>query len=152
MTQHEGHERTLAIVKPDGVQGGVVGSVLSRIEAEGFRIVAMRLVHLSRAEAEGFYAVHRSRPFFRDLTAFMSSGPAVVMVLERRDAIARWREVMGATDPAKAAEGTIRRQLATSIERNVVHGSDAPETAAVEIAWFFRGVELVSRSPVPTPA
>jgi nucleoside-diphosphate kinase len=136
-------ERTLAIIKPDGVAGGLIGRVVSRIEKEGFRIVALRLVNLTRAEAEGFYAVHRERPFFRSLTAFMSSGPAVVMVLEAAGAIARWREAMGATDPAKAAAGTIRGEMASSIERNVVHGSDGPDTAAFEISYFFRGVELV---------
>jgi len=136
-------QRTLAIVKPDGVAGGVAGHVIARIETEGFRIVAMRLHHLSRAEAEGFYAVHRERPFFKDLVAFMTSGPAVLMCLERDGAIAHWREVMGATDPAKAAAGTIRKLYATNIERNVSHGSDAPETAAFELAWFFRGCELV---------
>lgn len=135
-------QRTLAIVKPDGVQKGVAGEVIARIEKEGFRIVAMRLHHLSRAEAEGFYAVHRERPFFKDLVAFMTSGPAVLMCLERENAIAHWREVMGATDPAKAAAGTIRKLFATNIEKNVSHGSDAPETAAFELGWFFRGCEL----------
>lgn len=136
-------ERTLAIVKPDGVAAGQVGKVLARIEAEGLKLVALRLVRLSREEAEGFYAVHRQRPFFGALTAFMSSGPAVAMVLEGEGAIARWRETMGATDPAKAAQGTLRRELATNIERNVVHGSDAPETAAAETAYFFRGMEML---------
>jgi nucleoside-diphosphate kinase len=135
-------ERTLAIVKPDGVQKGVAGQVIARIEKEGFRIVAMRLHHLTRAEAEGFYAVHRERPFFKDLVAFMTSGPVVLMGLERENAIAHWREVMGATDPAKAAEGTIRKLYATNIEKNTSHGSDAPETAAFELGWFFRGSEL----------
>ena len=136
-------ERTLAIVKPDGVSGGLVGRVLSRIEKEGFRMAALRMVRLSRAEAEGFYAVHRDRPFFASLTEFMSSGPAVVMVLEAPGAIGKWREVMGATDPAKAAPGTIRREMASGIERNVVHGSDAPGTAAFEISYFFRGLEVL---------
>jgi len=136
-------QRTLAIVKPDGVANGVAGHVIARIEQEGFRIVAMRLHHLSRAEAEGFYAVHRERPFFKDLVAFMTSGPAVLMCLERENAIAHWREVMGATDPAKAAAGTIRKLYATNIEKNVSHGSDAIETAAFELGWFFRGCELV---------
>jgi nucleoside-diphosphate kinase len=136
-------ERTLAIVKPDGVAAGQVGKVVARIEAEGLKIVALRMVRLSRAEAEGFYAVHRQRPFFEPLTAFMSSGSAVAMVVEGDGAIARWRELMGATDPTKAAAGTLRRELATNIERNVVHGSDAPETAAVEIAFFFRGMEIL---------
>lgn len=136
-------ERTLAIVKPDGVAAGQVGKVLARIEAEGLKIVALRMVRLSRRDAEGFYAVHRERPFFEPLTAFMSSGPAVAMALQGEGAIARWRGIMGATDPTKAAAGTLRRELATNIERNVVHGSDAPETAAVEIAFFFRGMEIL---------
>ena len=135
-------QRTLAIVKPDGVENRAVGRVVARIEEEGFRIVAMRLAHLSRAEAEGFYAVHRERPFFADLVRFMTSGPVVLMCLEREDAIARWREIMGATDPAKAAPGTLRKQLAANIERNTVHGSDAETTAAFELGWFFRGSEL----------
>ena len=135
-------QRTLAIVKPDGVQKGVAGQVIARIEKEGFRIVAMRLHYLSRAEAEGFYAVHRARPFFKDLVAFMTSGPVILMCLERENAIAHWREVMGATDPAKAAPGTIRKLYAQNIEKNVSHGSDAPETAAFELGWFFRGCEL----------
>jgi nucleoside-diphosphate kinase len=135
-------QRTLAIVKPDGVQKGVAGQVIDRIEREGFRIVAMRLHHLSHSEAEGFYAVHAARPFFTDLVAFMTSGPVVLMCLERDNAIAHWREVMGATDPAKAAPNTIRKLYATNIEKNVSHGSDAPETAAFELGWFFRGCEL----------
>ena len=135
-------QRTLAIVKPDGVRNGVAGHVIARIEKEGFRIVAMRLHHLSRAEAEGFYAVHKERPFFGGLVAFMTSGPVVLMCLERDNAIATWREIMGATDPAKAAPGTIRKLYATDIEKNVSHGSDAPETAAFELGWFFRGCEL----------
>jgi len=136
-------ERTLAIIKPDAVERRFTGQILARIEEAGFDVAALRMVHLSRADAEGFYAVHRERPFFGDLTAFMSSGPAVVMVLEADGAIARWRELMGATDPAKADAGTLRKQFATNIERNAVHGSDAPETAAVEIAYFFRGVDLI---------
>jgi len=135
-------QRTLAIVKPDGVKNGVAGHVIARIEKEGFHIVAMRLHHLSRAEAEGFYAVHKERPFFGGLVAFMTSGPVVLMCLERDNAIATWREIMGATDPAKAAPGTIRKLYATDIEKNVSHGSDAPETAAFELGWFFRGCEL----------
>jgi len=135
-------QRTLAIVKPDGVKNGVAGHVIARIEKEGFRIVAMRLHHLSRAEAEGFYAVHKERPFFGGLVAFMTSGPVVLMCLERDNAIATWRGIMGATDPAKAAPGTIRKLYATDIEKNVSHGSDAPETAAFELGWFFRGCEL----------
>ncbi len=138
-------ERTLAIIKPDAVEKKVAGKILARIEDEGFRIVGQRLVRLTRAEAEGFYAVHRERPFFADLTAFMSSGPAVVLVLEAEDAIRRWRDVMGATDPAQAAAGTLRKEFAANIERNAVHGSDAPETAATEIAYFFRAVDLLER-------
>jgi len=135
-------QRTLAIVKPDGVSKGVAGQVIARIEKEGFRIVAMRLHHLSRAEAEGFYAVHTERPFFKDLVAFMTSGPAVLMCLERDNAIAHRREVRGATDAEKAAPGTIRKLFAQNIEKNVSHGSDAPDTAAFELGWFFRGAEL----------
>jgi nucleoside-diphosphate kinase len=137
-------ERTLAIVKPDGVSRGLIGDVIKRIEARKLKIVAAKMVHLSRAQAEGFYAVHRERPFFNDLTTFMSSGPAVAMVLEGENAIARWRDLMGATDFRKAAEGTIRRELATDIEKNVVHGSDAPETAAFEIGYFFNRFEIVA--------
>jgi nucleoside-diphosphate kinase len=135
-------ERTLAIVKPDGVQNKVAGQVVARIEKEGFRILAMRMHRLSRPEAEGFYAVHKERPFFKDLVAFMTGGPVVLMCLERENAIAHWRETMGATEPAKAAEGTIRKLYATNIEKNTVHGSDAPETAAFELGWFFRGSEI----------
>ena len=138
-------QRTLAIVKPDGVQKGVAGQVIARIETEGFRIVAMRLHHLSRAEAEGFYAVHKERPFFKDLVSFMTSGPAILMCLERDNAIAHWREVMGATDPAKAAPGTIRKLFAANIEKNVSHGSDAPETAAFEIGYFFNNLEITGK-------
>ena len=137
-------ERTLAIIKPDAVANKAAGRILARIEEEGFRIVALRLERLTREGAEGFYAVHRERPFFRDLTTFMSSGPCIVMVLEAEGAISRWREVMGATDPAKAADGTIRKQFATNIERNASHGSDAPETAATEIAYFFPGIDLIA--------
>ena len=136
-------ERTLAIIKPDAVENKAVGKILARIEEEGFSVVAMRMVRMSREEAQGFYAVHRGRPFFDDLTAFMSSGPAVVIALEGEGAIARWRGIMGATDPAKADEGTLRKLLATNIERNAVHGSDAPETAATEIAYFFGGIDLI---------
>lgn len=135
-------ERTLAIIKPDAVANKNVGAIVSRIEKEGFRIVAMRLVNLSRKDAEGFYAVHRDKPFFSDLTAFMSSGPAVVLCLEAEDAIRCWRTVMGATNPANADEGTLRKQFATNIERNATHGSDAPETAAAEIAYYFEGMAL----------
>jgi nucleoside-diphosphate kinase len=136
-------QRTLAIIKPDAVERRLAGTILQRIEEAGFQIRAMRLVRLSRREAEGFYAVHRERPFFRGLTEFMSSGPAVVLALEAPDAIRRWRDLMGATDPAKAAEGTLRREFGSSIERNATHGSDAPETAAFELAYFFPGIELV---------
>ena len=137
------NERTLAIIKPDAVERGLVGRIVARIEAAGFQIRAMRRVHLSQREAEGFYDVHRARPFFGSLTAFMSSGPAVVMVLEAPDAIKKWRTLMGATDPAKADEGTLRKEFAESIERNATHGSDAADTAAYEIGYFFAGVDLV---------
>ena len=136
-------ERTLAIIKPDAVEQRHAGRILARIEEEGFRLVALRMAHLTRRDAEGFYAVHRERPFFDDLTAFMSSGPCIVLVLEAENAISRWREIMGATDPAKAGEGTLRKQFATNIERNACHGSDARETAAAEIAYFFPGVDLL---------
>jgi nucleoside-diphosphate kinase len=136
-------QRTLTIIKPDAFQQHVAGDVIRHFEKAGFRIAAARLVHLTRAEAEGFYAVHRGRPFFDSLTAFMSSGPCLPMVLEGEDIIARLRKLMGATDPAKAEAGTIRKQLATSVERNIVHGSDAPETAAVEIRYFFSDLDLV---------
>jgi len=137
------HERTLAIIKPDAVERGLAGRIIARIEAEGFQIRAMRRVHLSQREAEGFYDVHRARPFFDSLTAFMSSGPAVVLVLEAPDAIKKWRTLMGATDPAKADAGTLRKEFAQSIERNATHGSDAGDTAAYEIGYFFAGVDLV---------
>ena len=136
-------ERTLAIVKPDAVDRRLVGQIIHRIEASGFQIRAMRRVQLSKPEAEGFYAVHRTRPFFGSLTEFMSSGPAVVMVLEGDEAIKRWRALMGATDPANAEAGTLRKEFAESIERNATHGSDAPETAAYEIGYFFPGIDLV---------
>ena len=135
-------ERTLAIIKPDAVANRHAGVILQRIESGGFALRGMRLVHLTRAEAEGFYSVHRERPFFDSLTAFMSSGPAIVLALEADDAIRRWRDLMGATDPAKAAPGSLRREYGTSIERNATHGSDAPGTAATELGYFFRGVEL----------
>ncbi|MCB9763356.1 MAG: nucleoside-diphosphate kinase [Alphaproteobacteria bacterium] len=135
-------ERTLSIIKPDAVAKGVIGQIIARFESEGLRIAAARLTHLSRREAEGFYAVHAERPFFGELTEFMSSGPCVVMVLEGENAIARNREIMGATNPANAAEGTLRKLYADSVGENAVHGSDAPETAAVEIAYFFRTIEL----------
>ncbi len=134
--------RTLTIVKPDAVAAGNTGAILSAVEEAGFRLVAMRLVRLDRREAEGFYAVHRERPFFGSLCEFMSSGPAVAAVLEREDAVSSLRALMGATNPAEAAEGTIRARFASSIERNAIHGSDSPENAAVEIAYFFPGVEL----------
>jgi nucleoside-diphosphate kinase len=137
-------ERTLSIIKPDGVEKGYIGRIISRFETSGLKPVAMRMVHLSQKEAEGFYAVHRERPFFKDLVAYMTSGPVVLMVLEGESAIARNREVMGATDPRKAAEGTIRKELGTDIERNTVHGSDGPETARTEIAYFFRTLDVQS--------
>jgi nucleoside-diphosphate kinase len=136
-------ERTLAIIKPDAVSRGLTGEIISRIHKAGFQIVAIKSAWLSKGEAEGFYAVHRERPFFKDLTDFMSSGKAVVMVLEAENAIAKWRDTMGATDPAKAAPGTIRRDLGASIQNNCTHGSDAPQTAAFEISYFFSGHELV---------
>ncbi len=138
-------ERTLSIVKPDGVSGNLIGEVYRRFEKAGLSIIAARMRHLSLAEAEGFYAVHRERPFFKDLVRYMTSGPVVVQVLEGENAIAKNREIMGATDPKKAAAGTIRADLAKSIEQNVVHGSDAPETAAGEIAYFFSTTELHPR-------
>jgi nucleoside-diphosphate kinase len=135
-------ERTLTIVKPDAVEAGHIGDIIKMFEANKFKIVAARLVSLSKKEAEGFYAVHRGKQFFESLAAFMSSGRALVMVLEGENVISRLREVMGATNPANAAPGTIRKLYATSIERNAVHGSDAPETAAYEIGYFFPGMEL----------
>ncbi|HEY2433126.1 MAG TPA: nucleoside-diphosphate kinase [Vicinamibacterales bacterium] len=135
-------ERTFAIVKPDAVAAKYTGRIIGRIEEAGFTIRAMRLVHLTQAEAEGFYAVHRERPFFASLTRFMSSGPCVVMALETPDAIKKWRALMGATDPAKAEAGTLRKDFGASIETNATHGSDAPETAAYELGYFFRGMEL----------
>jgi nucleoside-diphosphate kinase len=139
-------ERTLSIVKPDGVGRNLIGEILNRFEKVGLRVVAARMMQLSQQEAEGFYAVHRERPFFKDLVKFMTSGPVVVQVLEGEGAIAKNREVMGATDPKKAAPGTIRADLARSIDENVVHGSDAPETAAREIAYFFREIEVCPRT------
>lgn len=136
-------ERTLAIIKPDAVERRFVGQILARIEAAGFTIRAMRLQRLTKKEAEGFYAVHRARPFFGTLTDFMSSGPCVVMALEAPDAIAKWRTLMGATDPGKADAGTLRKEFGSSIERNATHGSDAPETAAFELSYFFRGMEMI---------
>ena len=136
-------ERTFAIIKPDAVEAKTAGRILARIEEEGFRIVGLRMENLTLKEAEGFYAVHRERPFFNDLTAFMSSGPCVVMALERDNAIAHWRNTMGVTDPAKADEGTLRKLFGANIEKNATHGSDAPETAAEEIAYFFGGINLI---------
>jgi nucleoside-diphosphate kinase len=136
-------ERTLAIIKPDAVERHLAGRILQRIEDEGFAIRALRRVHLSKRQAEGFYAVHRERGFFGSLTDFMSSGPSIVLALEAPDAIRKWRILMGATDPAKADPGTLRREFASSIERNATHGSDAPETAAAEIGYFFAGIDLI---------
>jgi nucleoside-diphosphate kinase len=135
-------ERTLAIIKPDAFAAHYTGKILQRIEEKGFTIRAMRLVKLTKAEAEGFYAVHRERPFFASLTTFMSSGPAVVMALEAPDAIKKWRTLMGATDPAKADADTLRKDFGASIEHNATHGSDAPDTAAYEIGYFFPGIEF----------
>jgi nucleoside-diphosphate kinase len=137
-------ERTLSIIKPDGVGRGLVGEVINRLEANDLNIIAMKMIHMTKAQAEGFYAVHKERPFFESLTTFMSSGPAIVMVLEGDNVIARYRELMGATNFEEAAEGTIRREFATDIEKNVVHGSDAPETAAFEIGYFFNSFEIVT--------
>jgi nucleoside-diphosphate kinase len=139
-------ERTLSIVKPDGVSGNLIGEVYRRFEKAGLSIIAARMRHLSQAEAEGFYAVHRERPFFKDLVRYMTSGPVMVQVLAGENAIAKNREIMGATDPKKADPGTIRADLAKSIEQNVVHGSDAPDTAAREIAYFFSTTELHPRA------
>jgi nucleoside-diphosphate kinase len=138
-------ERTLSIVKPDGVSRGLIGEVVRRFEKTGIKIAAMKMIHLSRTQAEGFYAVHKERPFFASLTEFMSSGPCLVMVLEGENVIAKNRELMGATDYRKAAEGTIRRDFASDIEKNIVHGSDAPETAASEIGYFFNQLEIVGK-------
>ena len=138
-------ERTFSIVKPDGVARNLIGQVLSRFEKAGLKVVAARMQHLSQRDAEGFYAVHAARPFFKDLVKYMASGPVLLQVLEGENAILKNREIMGATDPKKAAAGTIRADFALSIEQNTVHGSDAPETAAVEIAYFFRTTELHPR-------
>jgi|SRR5579862_1896312 len=135
-------ERTFAIIKPDAVKARHAGKILNRIEEAGFTVRAMRLTHLTKHEAEGFYAVHRARPFFAGLTDFMSSGPCIVMALEAADAIKKWRALMGATDPAKAEAGTLRRDFGQSIEFNATHGSDAPDTAAFELGYFFRGMEI----------
>lgn len=138
-------ERTLSIIKPDAVAKNVIGQIYARFEAAGLKVVAARMAHLSRVEAENFYAIHRERPFFKDLVEFMISGPVMIQVLEGENAIARNRELMGATDPRKAEKGTIRADFAESIDANAVHGSDAPETAAVEIACFFPSLEIHSR-------
>jgi nucleoside-diphosphate kinase len=138
-------ERTLSIVKPDGVAKGIIGEVVKRLEANDLKIIAMKMIHMTKTQAQGFYAVHKERPFFDSLTDFMSSGPAVVMVLEGENAISRYRDLMGATNYKEAAEGTIRRDFATDIEKNVVHGSDAPETAAFEIGYYFNAFEINAR-------
>jgi nucleoside-diphosphate kinase len=135
-------QTTLAIIKPDAVAKRVAGKIIARIEEAGFQIRAMRMLHMTRHEAEGFYAVHRERPFFGGLTTFMSEGPIVVMALHAPDAIKKWRDLMGVTDPGKAEAGTIRKDFGTNIERNATHGSDAPQTAAFEVGYFFPGVEL----------
>jgi nucleoside-diphosphate kinase len=135
-------ETTFAIIKPDAVRARQAGKILQRIEEAGFQIRAMRLRHLTQKEAEGFYAVHKERPFFASLTTFMSSGPVVVLALAAPDAIRKWRALMGATDPAKAESGTLRKEFGTSIENNATHGSDAPDTASFELAYFFSGLEL----------
>ena len=138
-------ERTLSIIKPDAVAKNVIGKIYSRFESNGLKIIAARMTHLSRAEAEGFYAVHSERPFFKDLVDFMISGPVMIQVLEGQGAIAKYRDLMGATDPKKAEAGTIRADFADSIDANAVHGSDAPETAAVEIAYYFPALNVYSR-------
>ena len=135
-------ERTLSIVKPDGVQKHLIGEVIKRFEEVGLKVVGLKMISMDKKEAEGFYAVHRGKPFYESLTTFMSSGPSVVMVLEGEGAISKTRELMGATDPKQAKEGTLRRQFATNVEKNVVHGSDAPETAAFEINYFFNSLEM----------
>jgi len=136
-------ERTFAIIKPDAFAAGHAGKILSRIYEEGFTVVGLKKLYLSKVEAEGFYHVHKSRPFFGELTEFMSSGPCIVMVLQAEGAIKKWRDLMGATNPADAAEGTLRRQFGSSVGENATHGSDAPETAAFEIGYFFSGLELL---------
>ena len=134
-------QRTLAIIKPDGVARNLTGEIIRRIEEQGLKVSALKMAHLSKHQAEGFYAVHKERPFFNSLTTFMSEGPIVLMILTGEEAISKWRNLMGATDPAKAAPGTLRKEFGLSIERNTTHGSDAPETAAFETAYFFSGVE-----------
>lgn len=136
-------ERTFAIIKPDAFKAGNAGKIITRIYAEGFKIVGLKKLYLSKKEAEGFYHVHRERPFFNDLTDFMSSGPCLVMVLEAEGAIKKWRDLMGATNPKDAAPGTLRKEFGASIDNNATHGSDAPETAAFEIGYFFSGLELL---------
>jgi len=136
-------ERTFGIIKPNAFADGNSGKILDRIYAEGFRVVGLKKLYLSKVEAEGFYYVHKDRPFFAELTDFMSSGPCIVMVLEAENAIQKWRDLMGATNPAEAAEGTLRRQFGASLGENATHGSDAPETAAFEIGYFFSGLELI---------
>lgn len=138
-------ERTLSIVKPDGVEKTLIGEVIGKFEKNGLRVIALKMLRLSKAEAEGFYAVHKERPFFQSLTDFMSSGPCVAMVLEGEDAISCVRETMGATEPSKAAQGTIRKAFATNIEKNIVHGSDSPESASFEIEYFFSALEICER-------
>ena len=135
-------ERTLSIVKPDGVQKHLIGEVIKRFEDHGLKVIGLKMISMDKKEAEGFYAVHRGKPFFDSVTTFMSSGPSIVIVLEGEGAIAKIRELMGATDPKQAKEGTLRRQFATNIERNIVHGSDGPDTAAFEIAYFFNALEI----------
>ena len=137
-------DRTLSIIKPDAVARGLIGEIVKRIENSGFNIIAMKMLHMTKAQAQGFYAVHQGKPFFESLTDFMSSGPAVVMVLEGQDVIARYRDLMGATNYKEAKEGTIRKEFATDIEKNVVHGSDAPETAVFEISYFFNSFEIIA--------
>jgi nucleoside-diphosphate kinase len=137
-------DKTLSIIKPDAVARGLIGEIVKRIETDGFIIIAMKMLHMTKAQAERFYAVHLGKPFFESLTDFMSSGPAVMMVLEGKDVIARYRDLMGATNYKEAKEGTIRREFATDIEKNVVHGSDAPETAAFEISYFFNSFEIIA--------
>ena len=136
-------ERTLSIIKPDGVEKGIIGRVVSRFESQGLKPIAMKMKLLSRTEAEGFYAVHKARPFFADLVKFMTSGPVVLMVLEGEGAVTKNRDIMGATDPKKAVEGTIRKDFATDIEKNTVHGSDSPENAKIEVSYFFPEIEIL---------
>ena len=138
-------QRTLAIIKPDAIGKSVAGQIIARVEGAGFKILAVKMIQMSQADAAGFYAVHRARPFFQSLCDFMTQGPCLPMVLEGESAIQRWRELMGATDPAKAATGTIRKDFASSIEANAVHGSDSPETAAIEIPYFFSSLEISAR-------